>query len=85
MEAGFSGSGWRVVDSRRHLLEKSARDMAGLHLANLRTWRHDQYVQRTFAVHEMAELEASLERIASGREPGGVVVNSARQIIARRA
>jgi hypothetical protein len=31
-----------------------------------------------------AALERSLERIASGREDGGIVVNAARQIIAQR-
>jgi hypothetical protein len=85
LEACFSGSGWRIVESRRPLLEKSGRDMAGLHLANLRTWRHDEYAQRTFGADEVAGLEASLERIADGRESGGVVVNAARQIVARRA
>ena len=58
--------------------------MAGLHLANLRTWRDDEYAQRAFDSGEIAGLEASLERIASRREDGGVVLNTARQIIAQR-
>ena len=58
--------------------------MAELHLANLRTWRNDEYAQRAFDPHEIAALEASLERIATGREDGGIVVNAARQIIAQR-
>jgi trans-aconitate 2-methyltransferase len=84
LEAGFAGSGWRLVENQRRLLEKPARDMAELHLANLRTWRHDEYAQRAFDPHELAALETSLERIASGREDGGIVVNAARQIIAQR-
>jgi hypothetical protein len=58
--------------------------MAGIHLANLRTWRDDEYAQRSFDSREIAALETSLERIASGGEDGGIVVNAARQIIARR-
>ena len=85
LEAGFAGSGWRLVDNRRCLLEKPACDMAQLHLANLRTWRDDEYARRAFDSDEIAALEASLERIASGREDGGIVVNAARQIIAQRA
>ena len=84
LENGFAGSGWRVVESRRRLLERPAGDMAELHLANLRTWRDDEYARRAFEAGEIAALETSLERIASGRENGGVVVNAARQIIAQR-
>jgi len=84
LEAEFAGSGWRLVESQRRLLEKPAADMAGLHLANLRTWRDDEYAQRAFDSGEIAGLEASLERIASRREDGGVVLNTARQIIAQR-
>jgi uncharacterized protein YceH (UPF0502 family) len=58
--------------------------MADLHLANLRTWRNDEYAQRAFDSGEISALETSLERLASHREDGGVVVNAARQIIAQR-
>ena len=58
--------------------------MAELHLANLRTWRDDEYARRAFDSHEIAALETSLEKIASGREDGGIVVNAARQIVAQR-
>ena len=84
LEAGFAGSGWRLVENQRRLLEKPAGDMAELHLANLRTWRDDEYAQRAFDSHEIAALERSLERIASRRDDGGIVVNAARQIIAQR-
>jgi len=85
LETAFAGSGWRLVENQRRLLEKPACDMAELHLANLRTWRDDEYAQQTFDSHDIAALEKSLERIASGLEHGGIVVNAARQIIAQRA
>lgn len=84
LENGFTGSGWRLLESRRCLLEKPASDMAGLHLANLRTWRDDEYARRVFDAGEIAKLETSLERIAGQQEDAGVVVNAARQIIAQR-
>ena len=84
LESGFAGSGWRLVDNQRRLLEKPAGDMAELHLANLRTWRDDEYAQRAFDSQEIAALERSLERIATGHEDGGIVANVARQIIAQR-
>ena len=84
LENGFAGSGWRLVESQRRLLEKPAGDMAELHLANLRTWRDDEYARRAFDSDEIAALETLLGRIASRRQDGGVVVNAARQIIAQR-
>jgi ubiquinone/menaquinone biosynthesis C-methylase UbiE len=84
LEASFENSGWELVKSKRRVLEKPASEMASLHVANLRTWRHDEYAMRTFEADELDALEASLERISSRREDGDVVVNAARQIIARR-
>lgn len=84
LENEFAGSGWRLVESQRRLLERPAADMAELHLANLRTWRDDEYARRAFDSDEIAALETSLGRIASRREDGGVVVNAALQIIAQR-
>jgi hypothetical protein len=85
LEASFENSGWYLVESRRRVLEKPASDMAALHAANLKTWRHDEYATRTFDAGELNSLEASLEEIAFRMEDAGIVVNSARQIIARRA
>ena len=56
LETGFTGSGWRLVENQRRLLEKPAADMAELHLANLRTWREDEYAQRAFDSREIAAL-----------------------------
>ena len=84
LETAFEDSGWRLVESRRRVLEKPASEMASLHVANLRTWRHDEYAARTFDAEELDSLDASLEQIANRTEDRGMVVNSARQIIAQR-
>ena len=56
--------------------------MSELHLANLRTWREQEYARRSFDSRDLDRLEIALERIASGAEDGGKVVNIARQIAA---
>jgi trans-aconitate 2-methyltransferase len=76
-------SGWRVVQSERRMLEKKAGDMAKLHVANLRTWRHDAYASNAFDGDEVDALEKALGRIADGVEDAGIVVNAARQIMAQ--
>ena len=83
LEASFENTGWRLVESKRRILEKSANHMAELHLANLQTWRHDEYASRLFDSSEIDSMEASMDRMAHGMESGGVVVNAARQIIAQ--
>jgi trans-aconitate 2-methyltransferase len=83
LDSCFQNSGWRLVESRRRILEKPAAKMAELHLANLRTWRHDEYVRESFDLNEIDSLDASLARIASGSENGSIVLNAARQITAR--
>ena len=85
LEACFENTGWLLIESKRRILEKPAKVMAELHLANLRTWRHDEYALRSFDPEEIDSLEASLDRVASGLEGGGVVINAARQIIAQRS
>lgn len=85
LTAFIEQSGWRVVESRRVMLEKPAQKMAELHSSNLRTWRSDEFAKEAFDAREIDALEKSLERIVSGEDAAGVVVNAARQIIARRA
>jgi len=85
LDAAFAGSPWRVVDSRAVALEVPATQMAELHLANLRTWRADEYARRSFDRRELDELQTTLERIVAGEERAGVVHNTARQIIAELA
>ncbi len=84
LEASFASTAWRLVESRTNALEKSAQAMAGLHLSNLQTWRHDDVARATFDPLELDRLETSLSRIASGEEAAGVVLNGARQIVAVR-
>jgi len=80
----LSGSEWLVLHSRSVVLEKSARDMAQLHLLNLRTWGRNEYALQAFDRNELDELEKTLEQIAFGAIDAGVVHNTARQIIAER-
>jgi trans-aconitate 2-methyltransferase len=83
LEACFAQTDWRLVESRAPVLEKSSASMSELHLANLRTWRSDEYASRRFDPVEIDRLETSLTRIAAGVENGGTVLNTARQIVAR--
>lgn len=85
LESWLAGSGWRVVESVRRDLQKPANTMAQLHLANLRTWRQDEYARTAFAAREIDSLEASLSEIASRSADEAVVINGARQIISRRS
>lgn len=85
LEAFVTQSGWNIVENQRMMLEKPAHKMAELHLYNLRTWRNDEYAKQAFDADEIDELDRSLAEIASGKKTAGVVMNAARQIIARRA
>ena len=84
LEPSFRGTGWQIVESNRRILEKPASRMAQLHLANLRTWRQDAYAAAAFGPNEIDALEVSLARIAQGAEKAGIVVNAARQVVAKR-
>lgn len=81
LDAAFARSPWRILDSRAVALEIPAAHMAELHHANLRTWRGDEYVIRSFDREELDELDATLERIVAGVEPAGAVSNVIRQIV----
>jgi SAM-dependent methyltransferase len=84
LEGFLLDTGWRVMESRRRVVERPARSLAELHLANLRTWRNDEFACASFDRSEVDLTEESLERIVGGVENAGVVVNAARQIIAQR-
>jgi SAM-dependent methyltransferase len=73
---------WRVIDSRALALEKPAAAMAELHVANLRTWRNEPFARDHFDAHELDELDAALNALASGRDTAPPVENLARQIVA---
>jgi trans-aconitate 2-methyltransferase len=85
LEACFAQTRWELIENRAPVLEKSSAEMSELHLANLRTWRSDEYASRHFDPAELDRLERSLERISTGVEDGGRVLNTVRQIIARRS
>jgi trans-aconitate 2-methyltransferase len=84
LEACIAGSKWSIRQSRSIVLQKPAREMAQLHLPNLRTWGKNEYASQSFNRRELEELEETLDRIASGVSEGGIVRNTARQIIAKR-
>ena len=80
----FTGASWRLIRSESLVLEKSARDMAQLHLTNLHTWGGNDFALHAFDKCEMDQLESELGSIASGDKEAGVVYNTAKHIIARR-
>lgn len=75
---------WQILQSRSLVLEKPAREMAQLHLPNLRTWRRNEYASQVFDRHELDELEIAIISIASGASEAAAVRNTARQILAMR-
>lgn len=59
--AGLAVAGFR----RRHLLMPAA-VMARLHVLNLRTWRHEDYIRDTTDAADLDDLDAWLVAVASG-------------------
>ena len=84
LDGDFAGTGWRVKQGRSLVVERSARDMAQLHLPNLRTWGKNEYAAQAFDRRELDQLEAALDSIASGASEGGMVSNTVKQIVAKR-
>lgn len=84
LDGALESSPWRVLDSRAVPLAMPAPHMAELHLANLRTWRQDEYAARTFDAGELEELEGTLARIVTGEERAEAVTNVVRQVVAER-
>ena len=85
LDDAFTGTSWRLIRSESVVLKKSARDMAQLHVTNLRTWGGNDFAVQTFDKYEMERLESDLGSIASGSEEADAVCNTARRIIARRS
>ncbi len=84
LDTSFENTGWHVRQSRSLFLQKPAKEMAQLHLPNLRTWGRNEYAVQTFDRRELDDLEVALDSIASGTTEAGVVLNTARQIVAER-
>jgi trans-aconitate methyltransferase len=84
LEDSLAGTGWAALHAESVVLEKSARDMAQLHLLNLRTWSRNEFAVDTFERGEVERLARNLQSIASGAENAGVVRNTAKRIIAER-
>jgi SAM-dependent methyltransferase len=84
LDDALAGTDWRLIRSESLVLEKRARDMAQLHVSNLRIWGGNDFALSAFDKSEMDQLESDLGSIASGGREAGVVHNTARRIIARR-
>jgi SAM-dependent methyltransferase len=84
LDDALAGTSWCLIRSESVVLEKSARDMAELHVSNLRTWGGNEFAVQTFDKCEMDQLESDLGSIASGSRVADAVNNTARRIIARR-
>ena len=84
LDDAFTGTSWCVVLSESVVLEKPARDMAQLHVTNLRTWGGNDFAVEAFDRCEIDQLESELGSIASGSKEAGVVHNTAKRIIAQR-
>jgi trans-aconitate 2-methyltransferase len=84
LDEAYAGTGWRLEQSEGVLLEKSSRDMAQLHLANIRSWGKGDFAVGAFDRRELDQLEHDLALIASGSQTAGVVHNATRRVIARR-
>jgi trans-aconitate 2-methyltransferase len=80
----FKGTSWSLIYSESVVLKKSARDMAKLHQANIRTWGRNDFAVQAFDRDEIDQLESQLGSIASGSIEAGVVYNTAKRIMARR-
>lgn len=80
----FANTNWSVVWSESVVLRKSSREMAQLHVANLRTWGRNHFAVNAFGRYELDQLERQLNSIALGRTEEGAVYNTAKRIIARR-
>ena len=84
LDDAFEGTSWCLIRSESVALKKSARDMAQLHVANLRTWGGNDFAVQAFDRSEIDQLENELASIASGGKEAAVIYNTAKQIIARR-
>lgn len=84
LDDAFTGTRWCLIHSESVVLEKAARDMAQLHVANLRTWGGNDFALQAFDRDELDQLESELSSIASGSKEAGLVYNTAKRIIARR-
>jgi hypothetical protein len=62
--------------------ESLPEDLAQLHSANIRTWKHEKVALGLFDRAEIRELGNALEKLASRPESSGNVLNRARQIVA---
>jgi SAM-dependent methyltransferase len=84
LDAAIDGTEWKTLRTESVALKKPARAMAELHAANLRTWGKNEFALAAFGKQEIDRLERELHAIAAGEQDAGIVVNTAKRIIAER-
>jgi len=76
---------WAVERAQIASSALPARDMARLHLLNLRTWSSDPFARAHYDQRELAELDATLQAIAAGEMAASPVSLGMGQVVLRRA
>jgi len=76
---------WVVEHAQIAVSALPARDMARLHLLNLRTWSNDSFARAQYDQSELAELDATLQAIAAGELAASPVSLGMGQAVLRRA
>lgn len=76
-------AGLEVLDARIESTLVCPRKMARLHRDNLRTFRHDAFVQKTLDVDAIERLDRSLTEVATGTRAAPPVEIELGQVIAR--
>jgi trans-aconitate 2-methyltransferase len=76
---------WAVEASEIRALLLPAADMARLHFLNLQTWSQDPFARANYDASELAELGASLDRIARGEPRAAPVSVGMGQVVLRRS
>lgn len=78
-----TGSGWRVIDHQVTPVPVSGRQMAKLHVENIRTWKNDSFAVSHLDPDDVASVEERLEAIAEGRDEASVVAAMGQMVAVR--
>ena len=79
----FTGTSWCLIGEVIVACQKSARDMAQLHVTNLDLqWAANDFALHAFDRCEIDQLEGELCSIASGDKEVGVIFDAAKRMMA---
>lgn len=84
LETLVRAAGLTAFHSEEARFERTAADMARLHLMNLRSWREDEEARRAFDSEELDQLAISLRQIAGGTVKCPPVFVGLAEVAARR-